>query len=102
MFDREFSDFKPLEGETFTLVLGPDAELPFVLAGVVARRPHAAPPAGAKFRSQPFSLFFECRLPFLCPQDNYRLRHPALEGPIHLVPVGVLEGGGFRYQAVFT
>ncbi len=98
-----FAGVAVLQGETFTLVLGPGAEIAMTLASVERRHPPPGVPLGFALRSEPFALFFETPVGFLLPQDNYTLTHPALgETVMCLVPVAERPGGGYRYQAVFT
>ncbi len=101
--DLSFAGFAALQGETFTLVLGPGAEIAMTLASVERRYAPPGAPAQVPLRREPFALFFETPVGFLLPQDNYALTHPALgETVMCLVPIAGRPGGGFRYQAVFT
>ena len=51
---------------------------------------------------QPFSLVFVGPARFVLPQQTYRVEHDSLgELDLFLVPIGP-NGGGMRYEAVFT
>ncbi len=103
MSDLSFARFAALQGETFTLVLGPGAEIAMTLTQVERRYAPSGALAHIRLRSEPFALFFETPVAFLLPQDNYRLTHPALgETVMCLVPIAERPGGGYCYQAVFT
>ena len=50
----------------------------------------------------PFSLVFLGPGRFVLPQQTYRVEHDTLGGfDLFLVPIGP-QGGGMRYEAVFT
>ena len=89
-------EFKPLVGESFTVLVDEDRGETFVLESVDGRT--AVDPA----RRQPFSLLFSCEILPAFPQRIYRFEHDSV-GALDLfaVPVEERDGRSF-YEVVVT
>lgn len=94
----QIDDFSPALGTEFSVAAG-GVTLPLKLEEV---RLLGHQRIGAK--RQPFALLF--RSPkgvTILPQATYSISHPDLGGTeIFMVPVGLADGGGVLYEAVFT
>jgi hypothetical protein len=117
----ELTDFEPHIGTTFTFAgtvpfrdavsgqveqkeIAADMLLTRVQAFELSPRDHRAKDSSGKYRTVPFSVYFEDQQTQFLPQAQYIVRHPAFAEPLELfiTCIGPKDTGeGFLYEAVF-
>jgi hypothetical protein len=108
----EITDFTELVGAELIFTATVDGAIRsehLTLESVVPYELHPrdirAKDTSGKFRSAPFSLFFESREIDMLPQRIYSVVHPAFTEPLALfiTPIGQRDSGpGFIYESVFS
>ncbi len=106
MLDKLTKDsFSPYVGQTFRLVLGPDAEVELALTEVTAlKSPHSSiDDSEQDVRREPFSILFRGPVDVPLDQRMYRIEHAevgVIDG-LFITPVGADQRARY-YEAIFN
>lgn len=108
----ELTDFKPHIGTIFRFSAGSGAEAITTDLELTSVVPYELDPKDGrttdttgKYRSLPFSLFFEGRQEKFLAQSLYTVTHPAFAEPLEIFIVCLgpnNDGTGFLYEAAFA